>query len=340
MAAAMFLLRTGLKKSNYLIGHVELSPLRIQSAVNPRDYAAVLYEYFHAVNSVTLFREAGTPAILDMHNVLWRSMEQRLKESSKWPGWFKSASLRRYRRREESAWEKYDALIAINRREHELVQPRLRASQKLFYAPMGTDLLLWPKRWQPATPPRIVCYGGFGSSHNEAAALRCHGRIMPAVWKLFPTVELWLVGSNPSSRLRRLACDRRVRVTGFVEQAQEVLSSMSMVLCPWSGTYGFRSRVVEVMALGVPVVASPDAVDGMELKDGYGIVLAHSDEQMAQHALNWLLDRKQLTAQSNLARSEMERLYSLKNTYERFFDELCTWLDQRRTPSPSLITDH
>ena len=280
------------------------------------------------------------PAILDMHNVLWKSMEQRLDEGSTWPRWFKNASLARYRRREESAWDQYDALVAINRREYDMVQARLRSSQKLFYAPMGTDLSLWPFSWQPAKPLRIAYYGGLGSAHNEAAALRCREHVMPVIWKRFPDAELWLVGSNPSQRLRCLAADPRIKVTGFVEKVQEVLSTMSLVLCPWSGTYGFRSRIVEVMALGVPVIATPDAVDGMELKSGRGLMLVGSDEKMASTALQLLSAPDRLAEQGRFARSEMERLYSLENTYDRLITELKEWLEQRRVAPRPLTTDH
>jgi glycosyltransferase involved in cell wall biosynthesis len=336
LASGLFVLRTGMKSSNYTIGKVELSPARIRSAIDPAAYSAVLYEYFHAVDSVPVFQNAGVPAILEMHNVLWKSKEQRLSERTAWPAWFKRTSLSRYRRREESAWDQFDALVAINRSEYDLVHARQQPSQKLFYAPMGTDLSRWPACWQPAHPPRLAYYGGLGSPHNEAAALRCHDHIMPQIWRRFPDAELWLVGSNPSDRLRRLASDSRVKVTGFVERVQEVLSTMSLVLCPWSGNYGFRSRIVEVMALGVPVVATPAAVDGMELESGRGIILADTNDALAEAALKLLSESNGLETQSRLARAEMERLYSLENTYGRLMTELRDWLEARSAAT----TDH
>lgn len=330
LGAGLFILRTGLKSSNYVIGKVELSPTCIREAVNPRDYSLVLYEYLHAVESVPLFQATGVPTVLDTHNVLWKSLEQHMPVRQIWPGAFRKTRLARYRRHEEQAWRRFDAVIAINRSEHRLIQPSMLPSQKLFYAPMGTDLSRWPYAWQPANPLRLAYYGGLGSPHNEAAALHCHNHIMPGIWTRFPEAELWLVGSNPSGRLRSLTADPRVKITGFVERVQDVLSAMSLVLCPWSGTYGFRSRIVEVMALGVPVIASPDAVDGMELKDHCGIALADSDEKMASTALDWLSSPERLAEQSRLARSEMERLYSLENTYGRLMRELQEWLEGRR----------
>ena len=329
LGASLFALCTGMKSSNYVIGRVELSPSRIRSAVKPWEYSAVLYEYFHAVDSVPVFQSAGVPSILDMHNVLWKSREERLKESVAWPAWIKRVSLTRYRRREESAWDQFDALIAINRREHDMVHARKRPDQKLFYAPMGTDLSRWPYCWQPATPPRLAYYGGLASAHNEAAALRCYECIMPLIWRRFPDTELWLVGSNPTQRLRNLTSDHRVKVTGFVAVVQHLLITMSLVLCPWTGTYGFRSRIVEVMALGVSVVAPPAAVDGMELESGRGIILANSDQALAEQSLGLLSAPKQLELQSRLARSEMERLYGLEITYGRLMKELREWVNTR-----------
>jgi glycosyltransferase involved in cell wall biosynthesis len=334
LASGLFVLRTGLKSSNYAIGQVELSLARVRSAIVPGAYDGVLYEYFHALESVTLFQSAGVSTILDMHNVLWKSREQRLNERTGWPAGFKRASLARYRRREESSWDQFDALVAINRSEYNLIHSRLRPSQKLFYAPMGTDLSRWAACWRPANPPRLAYYGGLGNHHNEAAALRCLDQIMPQIWKRFPDAELWLVGSNPSERLRRLTSDWRVHVTGFVERVQDVLCTMSLVLCPWSGAYGFRSRIVEVMALGVPLVATPEAVDGMELESGRGIILANSDHDLAEGALGLLSAPNQLKTQSRLARSEMERLYNLDNTYGRLMTELRDWLAERKDRSP------
>ncbi len=334
LASGLFVLRTGMKSSNYAIGKVELSPARIRSVIEPGDYSAVLYEYFHAVESVPVFHSAGVPAILDMHNVLWKSREQRLSERTAWPAWFKRATLSRYRLREESSWGQFSALVAINRSEYDLVHSRLQPSQKLFYAPMGTDLSRWPACWRPTNPSRVAYYGGLGSRHNEAAALRCHDHIMPQIWRRIPDAELWLVGSNPSERLRRLTSDSRVKVTGFVENVQNVLCTMSLVLCPWSGTYGFRSRIVEVMALGVPVVATPAAVDGMELKSGRGVILADTDDALAEATMKLLCESSWLDTQSRLGRAEMERLYSLERTYGRLMTELREWLTERRDRIP------
>jgi glycosyltransferase involved in cell wall biosynthesis len=154
---------------------------------------------------------------------------------------------------------------------------------------------------------------------------------MPLVWKEMAEVEFWIVGSNPPSDLRALSNhDRRVMVTGFVPQVQDVLKTMTTVLCPWRGTYGFRSRLVEVMALGVPVIASPDAVHGMDMTEGEGIFLRERPAEMALVALQILRDPALAQQQSHRARRQIEQRYGYQTTYQRLAHEIRQFVIHRR----------
>ncbi len=317
--------RTGLKLSNYIISRLEFSPARMREVLQSVSCDCVLYEYFHAFESVSVFRERKIPCALDMHNILWQSHAQRLSEKSGLPDWWRQRQLSKYQHQEEASWKTFDGVVAINSAEQQYVAKKIPSSVKLFYAPMGIDLRHWPYTWNPAQPMRVAYYGGLGSSHNQEAALRCHRQIMPEIWRAFPDAELWLVGSKPPEQLRALTRDPRVKVTGFVQDVQKVLCHMTAVLCPWVGTYGFRSRLVEVMALGVPVVATPQAVDGMDLENEKGLLLGNEDAELARQTLRLLQDANFAKAQSHLARQQMETLYDVGSTYGRFAREFFNW---------------
>jgi len=139
-----------------------------------------------------------------------------------------------------------------------------------------------------------------------------------------------MVGSNPPAFLKALESDPRVRVTGTVENPAEVLRTMTCVLCPWEGAFGFRSRLIEVMALGVPVVATPDAAAGMDLEAGEGILFGASPDDLASATLRLLDDPCLRASQSRSARAQVERKFSLQNTYGRLVTELERWLAVRR----------
>jgi glycosyltransferase involved in cell wall biosynthesis len=327
LLGTVFTLVTGLKFSNYLYGRVEFSTSRLAPVLDRLTLDGVLFEYWHAFKVTQLLRERGIPSALDMHDILWRSYSSQLDANHRFPGWLKKWLVRRYQAREESAWNHFDALIAINQDEYNYARQRVHGEIHFFNTPMGTDLSLWPACWQPVTTPRRVAYyGGLGSLHNQQDAHLCYREIMPVIWEQFPDVELWIVGNDPPAIIKDLERDARMHVTGFVENPQDILKTMSLVLCPWSGTYGFRSRLVEVMALGVPVVASQEAVFGMCLDEGQGIVLAETPAAMAERALNWISNPMELQQQSLLARSQMERKFSYQVTYVLFSNVLLAFL--------------
>jgi polysaccharide biosynthesis protein PslH len=322
---------TGLKRSNYLIADVEFTAKRVAAAVQYRRFDCALFEYWHAVACTSALREKPIPVILDMHDILWQSYDRQL---GKWPcglHWLKQRMVKRYRSREEQAWKAFDGIIAINSEEARYVRTVIPESVALFNTPMGTDLQKWPYSWEPATPPRIAYYGGLGSRHNQFDALRCYEGIMPHIWGEFPEAELWLVGSNPPGFIQSLAKHDRVKVTGYIENVQDILKTMSVVICPWSGTYGFRSRLIEVMALGVPVVATPEAVFGMDLQAEEGLWLAETDQGLAALSGRLLASQELAIRQSKMARAQVETKFSFEATYGQLADNLCrfalAWAD-------------
>lgn len=306
---------TGLKRFNYLVGKVELSAQRIASVLNPTAFDVVVYEYLHAVESTKVFQSVGVPCVLDMHDILWKSYERQLNSKNWLPDFWKRWALRQYQNHEHYAWETFDALIAISDGEKQHVQ-NLFPNKRVFYAPMGIDTSVWIYSYEPVSPPRIAYYGGLGNPYNQKEAMRCYEQIMPHIWSEHPDVEFWFIGSNPPDFIRALPYkDTRVHVPGFVEDIQSLLKTITLVLCPFEGQFGFRSRLIEVMALGVPVVATPNAVYGMRVEDGYGLLLSGSNENLANYCLRLIEQSVWAREQSHLARQQVEQKYSFDATY-------------------------
>jgi len=326
----IFVLFSGLKFSNFLIGKLELSPGCIRKFTGSQTWDIVLYEYWHAADSLPIFQKRNIPCILDTHNVLWLSQKRQLDSVSWLPNFVKTKRVSKYKNREENAWKKFDALIAINKGEYDYIKSVVGKNVQVFYTPMGTDLDLWPYCYQPVTPPRIAYYGGLGSEHNQKDAIYCYEKIMPLIWEKFPNTEFWIIGSNPPGSIKELPRkDARVVVTGFIANVQEVLKFISVVLCPWSGTYGFRSRLIEVMALGIPVVASSDAVFGMDLKQGEGLYTMNHPNDMASCVIDLLSNPEFKIVQSKLARRQVEEKFSYYVTYLQFSQELLSYVAQK-----------
>src|SRR6476659_6091359 len=93
---------------------------------------------------------------------------------------------------------------------------------------------------------------------NDDAARFLLRDILPRLRRLRPNTHLILAGSGPSAALREMA--RRagnVSVTGFVDDIRPSLRRAAVAVCPIRIGVGIQNKVLEAMAMGKPVVASP-----------------------------------------------------------------------------------
>lgn len=319
-AGAAYAAYTGLKRSNHDIDHL-FSASAIASALDPGEFDLAFFHYWHAQQAVECFSAAGVPCVLDMHDILSRARGSQLRAIKGVPEFWAARQERRYRAAEEKAWGRFDGIIAINEEERDIAQDFVADDVSVWYAPMGVHLDRWPYAHDPAPVPRLAYYGGLSSPAREAAVVQCVEQIMPMVWERHPTCELYVVGANPTSRIERLGDDARVHVTGFVDDPSEVLASAWALLCPFSGRFGFRSRLIEVMACGVPVVANPDAAHGMGLLDDDALLFGDDDAELAERCVAVLDDRDDALRRGRLARSQAER-FDFDSTYGTLAREL------------------
>lgn len=330
----------GIPPEQYYSSILNLSPKRMQNALGSSSFDLVLFEYWFASGSVERFRKAGVHCILDMHDIMW---QKRVTSNNSNPVGILGKNYQnflnsRYRLVEEATWQHFDNIITINFAEEEYVRERLSSEISIITAGTGVDLDEWPYCWSPASPPRIVFYGSLSGKENEMAALRCANKIMPLVWSKVPNAELWLIGANPSNNLRKLDTNYRIKVTGFVEMVQDVLSTATVMLCPLKGRYGFRSRLIEAMALGVPLSVTTDAVYGMGLEDGRGIYILDSDAEIASKSVKLLQNPGLAFEQSILAREQVERKFSFEATYGRIVSSLISFINERSGTIPKSIS--
>ncbi|BCT91857.1 hypothetical protein LYSHEL_08810 [Lysobacter helvus] len=111
----------------------------------------------------------------------------------------------------------------------------------------------------------LVFVAGFGHPPNVDAAHWLVSEIMPRVWARRPDLRLALVGSNPTDDVRALAGDR-VEVTGYVsdEALQARYRNARVAVVPLRFGAGVKSKVVEALQLGLPLVTTTVGAQGLD----------------------------------------------------------------------------
>jgi sugar transferase (PEP-CTERM/EpsH1 system associated) len=126
----------------------------------------------------------------------------------------------------------------------------------------------------------IVFTGAMDHWPNVEAARWFVTDVMTALRHRFPCFDFWIVGEHPAASLRRLARGD-VHVIGRVPDIRPYIAHADAVVAPLQIARGIQNKVLEAMAMGKPVVATPAALEGLDLKIGDEVLAASNAQQFA-----------------------------------------------------------
>ena len=111
----------------------------------------------------------------------------------------------------------------------------------------------------------ILFVAGFGHPPNVDAAEWLVRKIMPLVRDHIPDAHLWLVGSNPTAAVQAMASSN-VTVTGYVSDVrlEEFYRTARVAVVPLRFGAGVKSKVIEAMHQGLPLVTTPTGAQGLD----------------------------------------------------------------------------
>lgn len=176
----------------------------------------------------------------------------------------------------------------------------------------GVDLGYFAPSAAPRAANSIVLSGKMSYHVNDQAARYLLSEIMPLVWRRCPDAVVTIVGQGPGRRLKGLArrCGGRVHITGAVPDVRDHLQTATVAVAPVVYGAGVKNKVLEAMACGTAVVATPVAVDSLEVRHGDELLVAGAAADFAAQVVAVLQDprlRERLGAQ---ARRRVEQFYS------------------------------
>ena len=126
----------------------------------------------------------------------------------------------------------------------------------------------------------IVFIGSYQHPPNIDAVQYFVTEIMPLLRQRLPGVRFYAVGSKPPANIQTLASED-VIITGFVENLNSLFEKMRISVAPLRYGAGIKGKIGSAMAVGLPVVATPLATEGMSLTDGENILVAEGAVQFA-----------------------------------------------------------
>ena len=143
--------------------------------------------------------------------------------------------------------------------------------------PNGVDLEYFRPLSGPREAATLLFTGNFAYEPNEEAALYLARELLPTLRQQIPEARLWLVGDAPSAAMRALAGEH-ILVSGRVPDLRPWLARATLFVSPLRLGAGIKNKVLEALASGCPLAATPLSVDGIAAISGQHALLAERSE--------------------------------------------------------------
>jgi sugar transferase (PEP-CTERM/EpsH1 system associated) len=276
------------------------------------DYDAVLA--FSSTMAQYVGTEGHFQRVMDFVDVDSAKWEQYAQDAM-WPlSWL-------YRRegRLVAAWEaevarRFDVSTLVSEPEAALFRSRVPDARDVRVVTNGVAEQFLADGWEPprrvgAAAANLAFLGTMDYRPNIDGVVWFGRAIWPTVKQAVPGTSFTIIGGRPAAAVRRLGTQSGVRVTGFVDDVGAQLAAADLFVAPLRIARGVQNKVLEALAFGLPVVATPQALEGIDAEPGRHLLVAADPDGFAAAVIGLLRRPDQARAMGQAARRHMASHY-------------------------------
>jgi polysaccharide biosynthesis protein PslH len=220
---------------------------------------------------------------------------------NKYSGW-------KWRRLEKKARKDFDAAIYVSSVDARAVGTDDMA--RVHVVPNGIFHADAPPLARVAASNKVIGFlGDMSYVPNISAALRLAERIFPRIRSRLEEATLLIIGRDPVPAIKGLS-GSTIRVTGTVENIWPYVASANIFVFPMFEGSGLQNKILEAMFAGVPVVTTSIAAASLGATSGDQLLVAESDEGIAEQAIKLLCDSAYANRLAEQARTFVTQKFS------------------------------
>lgn len=155
----------------------------------------------------------------------------------------------------------------------------------------------------------VVFVGNMSYFPNVVAARFLVRKIMPRIWARRPQARVLLAGANPTMEVRTMASPQVV-VSGWLDDVRDAYRQAQVFVAPLFSGSGQQNKILEAMAMALPVVTTPMVNRAIGATAGQSVLLAESGEHFAHLILDLLRKAQLRTLLGTNARAFVEAHFS------------------------------
>lgn len=250
----------------------------------------VVYVYSSALGQYVIDRARPVPGVIvdfvDADAEKWRAYADIAKGPA---SLLYGSEFRRLVRFDQRVLAAAEAGVLVSETERRLLAGFLPAdAAKLAVIPNGVDTDYFKPDGDRSDGRSIVMCGTMDYRPNIDGAVWFARDILPKIRAVCPDAVFRIVGAKPSAQVLALRESPGVEVTGAVPDVRPYVAQAAVVIAPLKIARGIQNKVLEGMAAGRPMVATPEALDGIGASVGQEVLVGVDTEGFAAAVIDVL----------------------------------------------------
>jgi len=217
---------------------------------------------------------------------------RRLAEHSSNPisKFFFNTEYNKVRRFEAEFAHEFDKVLLISEHDLNAIEQK-KPLENVFFSPHGVDYKYFePDKSVEKRKNTLIFTGNMSYAPNTDAIQYFYTEIFPRIQQEIPDTKLWIVGANKSAIVSALGEDPAVTVTGRVPDLRDYTNQAQVALAPIRIGAGLQNKVLEGMSMGMPMVVTSVANEGIKAIPDENILIGDTPERFADQVITLLKD--------------------------------------------------
>jgi len=235
---------------------------------------------------------AEIPRILDVDILLGQMLKEEVDlEQAPLAKARRYIAYRKFERYECRLFSKFDLCLVTSKRDRTQVRDHHGLEEdQIGLVPNGVDIDHFRPGMHSTENGTLIFHGALTYFANYDGIEYFLRSIFPLIRAQKPDVRLTITGSTEGVDLNSLALDDQVMFTGYVDDICQVLGRSQVCVVPLRKGAGTRLKILEAMAMGIPVVSTSKGAEGLDLVSGVHALIADEPAEFASMTLELLRD--------------------------------------------------
>lgn len=281
------------------------NPRQYRHIFKRNSYLAIIFDYwFTAGDHIDAFRKyTDAKIIIDSHNI---KFVERQRTGLSYD------ALNIEKQKELAVYRKTDLLITVTEYEQKILEKLVKT--RIETVSTGTEIPSYIRGFKGRT--NILYVGYMRNYQNEDAVVSFCREVFPYIKRELPGIKLYIVGNAPTEEVQKLN-GNDIIVKGHVMDVTVYFSSFLASVAPLKIGSGMKSKIIESLAWGCPVVSTSVGVEGMELTPDKEVLIADTDEEFTESIVKLYNNEKEWLYFSENGYKAVSKKYSLKTMEDR-----------------------